>query len=156
MFEYVWYCITGVVTRRSPEDVLGSKAFDFYFDEEGNVFTRAEGTLFKRQHPHKVDATQPLWATVQLTCGNPSGGGDFAIEINSWKYDNNRLGTSANNREVGDASSPCVICFDAPKDLAFIPCGHKCVCPSCADHYDEENGCPICRRPVVDVLRIYS
>ena len=137
--------------RMSREDILASKAFDFYFDEEGSVFARAEGTVFKR-HPDKVDAKRPLWATVDFNSRNPSGG-DFSIEINCWKYDNT-VGKSGNT-EAGDVS-PCVICMDAPKDVAFYPCGHKCVCTSCADQYDEENGCPICRQPVIDVLRIYS
>jgi len=39
----------------------------------------------------------------------------------------------------------CVICLDAPRAVAFVPCGHMCCCPSCASSMDV---CPLCRGPV--------
>jgi hypothetical protein len=27
----------------------------------------------------------------------------------------------------------CVVCFDAPKEYAIVPCGHQCVCARCAE-----------------------
>jgi len=51
---------------------------------------------------------------------------------------------------------PCSVCLGAPKEAATMPCGHLCVCVACGKRIATENcGCPICRRPVSAVLRIY-
>ena len=69
--------------RMSREDILAQEAFDFCYDEGGNLFTRTEGTAFKRQHA-KVNARRPLWAVVEFLC---AAGADVSIEIQSWKFD---------------------------------------------------------------------
>ncbi|XP_021845128.1 E3 ubiquitin-protein ligase APD2 isoform X2 [Spinacia oleracea] len=51
----------------------------------------------------------------------------------------------------------CVICFDAPKDCFFIPCGHCATCFTCGIRIAEVSGtCPICRRRMKKVRRIYT
>ena len=41
----------------------------------------------------------------------------------------------------------CAVCFDDPAQLlVFLPCGHRCVCATCADLIDPK--CPLCRRPI--------
>eukprot|EP01065_Artemidia_motanka_P001577 TRINITY_DN10720_c0_g1_i1.p1 TRINITY_DN10720_c0_g1~~TRINITY_DN10720_c0_g1_i1.p1 ORF type:complete len:370 (+),score=44.08 TRINITY_DN10720_c0_g1_i1:56-1111(+) len=39
----------------------------------------------------------------------------------------------------------CVICFEARRHYAFIPCGHWCCCSSCAKQMSD---CPMCRKEV--------
>jgi len=46
----------------------------------------------------------------------------------------------------------CVICQDAPKSMAFIPCGHFCVCEKCSQ---EISHCPVCRSDCQTKIRIY-
>ena len=59
-------------------------------------------------------------------------------------------------RNSGGQQSPrelqCVICLDAQKSRACIPCGHICVCERCAAPLTT---CPICRETCTDLLRIY-
>ncbi|KAJ8448331.1 hypothetical protein Cgig2_021959 [Carnegiea gigantea] len=51
----------------------------------------------------------------------------------------------------------CVICYDAPKDCFFIPCGHCASCFKCGVRIAEVAGtCPICRRRMKKVRRIYN
>lgn len=51
----------------------------------------------------------------------------------------------------------CVICCDAPKDCFFIPCGHCASCFECGVRIAEVAGtCPICRRRMKKVRRIYN
>lgn len=45
----------------------------------------------------------------------------------------------------------CRICFTGAPDYAFAPCGHRCVCASCASKF---KACPICRQPITQSLRI--
>eukprot|EP00002_Diphylleia_rotans_P000665 TRINITY_DN10340_c0_g1_i1.p1 TRINITY_DN10340_c0_g1~~TRINITY_DN10340_c0_g1_i1.p1 ORF type:complete len:432 (+),score=78.12 TRINITY_DN10340_c0_g1_i1:53-1348(+) len=45
----------------------------------------------------------------------------------------------------------CLVCFTDPKDIAFLPCLHCCVCQSCFKHLDK---CPICRTPVGSYIRL--
>jgi hypothetical protein len=51
--------------------------------------------------------------------------------------------------------SKCVVCLARERTHVFVPCGHRCVCPSCA-HLVMQRGaddgrgpqCPACRAPV--------
>ncbi|KAJ1385916.1 Zinc finger, RING-type [Sesbania bispinosa] len=49
--------------------------------------------------------------------------------------------TSNNTRRL------CAICFDAPRDCFFLPCGHCAACFACGTTIAEAAGtCPVCRR----------
>ncbi|KAI3939088.1 hypothetical protein MKX01_001956 [Papaver californicum] len=60
----------------------------------------------------------------------------------------------------GENSNPrrqCVICFDAPRDCFFLPCGHCATCFTCGTRIAEEAGtCPICRRKMKKVKKIFA
>eukprot|EP00927_Polykrikos_kofoidii_P064955 TRINITY_DN60759_c0_g1_i1.p1 TRINITY_DN60759_c0_g1~~TRINITY_DN60759_c0_g1_i1.p1 ORF type:complete len:409 (+),score=51.81 TRINITY_DN60759_c0_g1_i1:119-1228(+) len=49
----------------------------------------------------------------------------------------------------------CCICMEAPRDCAFTPCGHRCVCRVCGNTtVRTDRRCPICRVAIGRVLRI--
>ncbi|EXB59006.1 Putative E3 ubiquitin-protein ligase XBAT35 [Morus notabilis] len=51
----------------------------------------------------------------------------------------------------------CAICFDAPRDCFFLPCGHCVACFACGTRIAEADGtCPICRRKMKKVRRIFT
>ncbi|KAH7836637.1 hypothetical protein Vadar_003789 [Vaccinium darrowii] len=64
-------------------------------------------------------------------------------------------------KEEGEANSNlrrlCVMCFDAPRDCFFLPCGHCAACFTCGTRIVEEAGnCPICRRTMKKVRKIFT
>jgi hypothetical protein len=52
----------------------------------------------------------------------------------------------------------CVVCLDIQCSHAFVPCGHLCVCLSCADMVMENDSkeCPMCRATSQSVMRVYT
>ncbi|XP_010512712.1 PREDICTED: E3 ubiquitin-protein ligase SPL1-like isoform X2 [Camelina sativa] len=52
----------------------------------------------------------------------------------------------------GDVPDLCVICLEHKNDAAFVKCGHVCCCLTCSSHV---KACPLCRRPIEQVLKIY-
>ncbi|KAK7844265.1 putative e3 ubiquitin-protein ligase xbat35 [Quercus suber] len=59
--------------------------------------------------------------------------------------------TSNNTRRL------CAICFDAPRDCFFLPCGHCVACFECATRIAEAAGtCPVCRRTMKKVRKIFT
>lgn len=46
----------------------------------------------------------------------------------------------------------CQICYGEAQDALFYDCGHVCACLGCARQVEN---CPICRRAVKGVVRIY-
>jgi hypothetical protein len=51
----------------------------------------------------------------------------------------------------------CVVCFDAPKDHAIVPCGHMCVCARCAEQLTKTRTpmCPVCRGPIIQTMKVF-
>ncbi len=55
--------------------------------------------------------------------------------------------------------SKCVICYENPRQIAFLPCYHAVACVGCAKRLDEEtkgNGCrcPVCRTTSTSAVKI--
>ena len=49
----------------------------------------------------------------------------------------------------------CSICMEGEKTHACLPCGHRCLCASCAEPSLKLETCPICRVPVLMCARIF-
>ncbi|KAG9445669.1 hypothetical protein H6P81_011797 [Aristolochia fimbriata] len=55
-----------------------------------------------------------------------------------------------------DSSALCVICLDAPKEGACVPCGHVVGCMSCLNDIKGKGwGCPVCRTKISQVIKLY-
>ncbi|OWM67116.1 hypothetical protein CDL15_Pgr000568 [Punica granatum] len=51
----------------------------------------------------------------------------------------------------------CAICFDAPRDCFFLPCGHCVACFECGTRIVEAGGtCPVCQRNMKKVRKIFT
>jgi hypothetical protein len=74
-----------------------------------------------------------------------------------------KLGSSSVAPPAAPAPHPdaeetmCVVCFDAPKDHAIVPCGHVCVCASCAEQLTKTRTptCPVCREPIQQTMKLF-
>lgn len=58
----------------------------------------------------------------------------------------------AKGETVSD-SDTCKICFENVIECVFVACGHMCACSSCSGNLHD---CPICRKPIEKVLRVYK
>ncbi|KAJ7550789.1 hypothetical protein O6H91_07G118400 [Diphasiastrum complanatum] len=73
--------------------------------------------------------------------------------------------TGSNNDDLYD-SRTCAVCYDAPRASFFDPCGHCVTCYPCAlrihsevgdsDENGETGACPICRKKIQHVRKIYT
>uniref|UniRef100_A0A182NTU9 RING-type domain-containing protein n=1 Tax=Anopheles dirus TaxID=7168 RepID=A0A182NTU9_9DIPT len=67
----------------------------------------------------------------------------------------------ARSPPAGRAPNPptigtCIICEDNDRAVAFVPCGHLCVCKVCATHISHYNPvCPLCRTYIEKKLDVY-
>ncbi|XP_056163479.1 flocculation protein FLO11-like isoform X2 [Syzygium oleosum] len=51
----------------------------------------------------------------------------------------------------------CCVCYEKQVDSLLYRCGHMCACLKCAHEMQWSSGkCPICRAPIVDVVRAYT
>lgn len=50
----------------------------------------------------------------------------------------------------------CVICLEGQAVIAIQPCGHRCLCSTCSQTFQQSmRTCPTCRGPVRSMQRIY-
>ena len=76
----------------------------------------------------------------------------------------NNLDITTNNQiqtTISEISNQdCILCMGKPKTTAFFRCGHRCCCEKCAIKIlklpKKNRKCPICRKEVVETLRIYD
>lgn len=81
------------------------------------------------------------------------------IESSQVQQDSNTIIKNELRTEQPDVklTQDCTVCLDRIRDTVLIPCGHICLCYSCAkelvDHGTKQ--CPICRSPITLYNRIY-
>ncbi|XP_030622382.1 E3 ubiquitin-protein ligase NEURL1B [Chanos chanos] len=58
---------------------------------------------------------------------------------------------------VGNKNGECTVCFDQEVDTVIYTCGHMCLCNDCGLKLKRQINacCPICRRPIKDVIKTY-
>ena len=56
-------------------------------------------------------------------------------------------------KEVTD-DDLCIICFQGNRDIAFLPCGHFCICLTCSKKYKDKK-CLVCRKIYKNKQRIF-
>ena len=57
------------------------------------------------------------------------------------------------HKEVSD-DELCIICFLEPRRIAFLPCGHFCICISCSQKY-KDTTCVVCRNKFSITQKIF-
>ncbi|XVE79400.1 hypothetical protein DITRI_Ditri14bG0055600 [Diplodiscus trichospermus] len=78
-------------------------------------------------------------------------------DMEQWLPVTSAEGTPSNEGESNNTRRLCVICFDAPRDCFFLPCGHSATCFTCGTRISEDAGsCPICRRKMKKVRRVFT
>lgn len=55
----------------------------------------------------------------------------------------------------------CIVCSEKKSDVAFIDCGHMVTCENCANKIKGNpmrymRKCPVCRKEIKGILKIYS
>lgn len=53
------------------------------------------------------------------------------------------------------AAAACVVCLDRIRSHIIAPCGHRCLCESCAAS-GTWSVCPICRQAATAVMRVFD
>jgi len=56
-----------------------------------------------------------------------------------------------------NSSNECAVCLERPPDCVLYTCGHMCMCYNCAVgvHQSADASCPICRQPILDIIKIF-
>jgi len=84
---------------------------------------------------------------------------DRDIEVRALTPRNN---DDDDNKSMFSNSTTCVVCLTAPRTHAYVPCGHLCVCVSCAKQQKKHSSgskqysaCPVCQQLSTKVMRIF-
>ncbi|TNJ26495.1 Ankyrin repeat protein 2 [Giardia muris] len=63
---------------------------------------------------------------------------------------------NSNDEVENSISDPltCIVCLRNPKDTLLQPCGHLCVCSTCAKQIMNQT-CPLCRTPIESTVKVH-
>ena len=100
---------------------------------------------------------------VGLAAAASSAAGPSASVVNSptpFSINGRYFAASQASAVVADADGPtdaCVICMDAKKDWACVPCGHLAMCGACIATVKRQIGrCPICKQRNKQTMQVYK
>ncbi|XP_060580402.1 3-hydroxybutyryl-CoA dehydrogenase-like [Ruditapes philippinarum] len=66
-------------------------------------------------------------------------------------------GVQDNRVSTSDNDLDCAICMDKARDCVMRPCHHMVTCYMCAAMLiNRRDGCPICRKDIIEIIRVYS
>jgi hypothetical protein len=138
---------TSQIALNDPSEYVGGRLV-YFVNDILHVLERPVGSVV--QHPPQV-----LHGVTCLTSGTRKSlfvvdkanglGENGVIEVSSAHVDGFRR---SNNHTVSD----CVVCGKRQSSHVLIPCGHLCLCGSCAETVSTD--CPICRIPVQKKQRV--
>lgn len=132
----------GLGTHITPLGSTYTGIFTFSLRHGHGTMTYPSGDTYEGSWAHDVANGQGTY--IEAKTGNKYVGG---------YKDGKRHGKGVSYWEVADEEADlCSICYGGEKDAVFIGCGHVCACVGCAGLVDL---CPICRRKVKMVVRIY-
>jgi hypothetical protein len=126
-------------------------------DEAGDDLDRL---LFLEGTPLSNDAQiEELVALCDRRDRDLEGRSSAAAAAASSRCDDENFPESA----AGRREAACIVCLDAPRTHAYVPCGHFCVCFSCAKRQAKQryttasahSSCPVCQQPSTRVMRIF-
>lgn len=137
----------------------------YSIDKKGEVSVRRNKDKFDTFH---VDPTQPIWLFFNIV-GWVSGLGIIgAVSSDEVVAQMEKLKVSEKDGSSGSLAGPsneerdcseCMICCEEPVDCALYRCGHMCMCYKCATKMWQpgmDSSCPICRKKIIDVIKIYK
>lgn len=85
---------------------------------------------------------------------------DQTFNLHAWTEPRveNKKNVQITQPSVGGNSQPddetnCVICLERKREIAFLPCGHRCCCPTCSDSIQQ---CPMCRTLFTSKVKIFG
>ena len=65
--------------------------------------------------------------------------------------------TNGNNNPIANENVDCSICMDRPRNSVIRSCNHFVTCYECARLlYNRKDPCPVCRKRIDDVIRVYT
>ena len=51
----------------------------------------------------------------------------------------------------------CCVCNMNQIEMIVLPCSHMCLCESCSNKYiKSKNDCPMCRKVITTIQRVYT
>nr|KMM67411.1 meichroacidin [Coccidioides posadasii RMSCC 3488] len=175
LVRYLW-----AVGRKHPtKSFTGTKTTeatyngDYYSGEFKNGYYHGKGThisesgatytgdfvLGERQGTGTMEYATGDTYTGDWVEDQRHGQGTFVERKTGNKYvggyrNGKRHGKGISYWEVADEEMDlCQICYSENQDSLFYSCGHVCACLSCARQVDI---CPMCRKKVLNVVKIYK
>ena len=81
---------------------------------------------------------------------------ELALEMQQVQARLGIVAPAAPAAQPGAEEALCLVCMDAPKRFAMVPCLHVCACEACAQQLlNVTRSCPVCRVPIQSVGQVF-
>jgi hypothetical protein len=158
---------SSILVEWSPAEHLPKVAWYALAVHDGTMkyYDPQTGTLAAERHGFPATTTSVVVSGLvpgkryraQVAAGNEVGWGNYSSFSNavviSREVASQKKAPSLGTPKKQAREAECTICFSEPPNVAFDPCGHLCVCKSCAAAL---SSCPLCRASIAKRLRIYT
>ena len=120
-------------------------------DEEGD-----DDDYYDHDDDHDDDDASDEGADPRPAQQKPACAQDQAKEVGAAGAQDQAKEVGAAGAVADDDHDFCCVCLDAPKQFVFGPCGHVCVCETCASEIMQTaKECPMCRTPALTAFKVF-
>ena len=137
----------GGISNKTPAPAAASQATRCQQEAESKCVSKTGARHSASVGSASVDEPQPP--------KQPKPKKDTATEPSSKQQTMTSSRSSSDSSNDAEQNDLCVVCLDSRCTHAFVPCGHLCICSTCAIQTDLQK-CPICRVPSQHVMQIYT
>ncbi|KAK3279491.1 hypothetical protein CYMTET_12627 [Cymbomonas tetramitiformis] len=106
-------------------------------------------------HPD-VQAALPLDGVDDIETLLASGRAQIEVQEVGKKWLSQGRCAQGPSGAADQSSFLCVICLDAEREMALVPCGHAVLCRACSQQITlDSNQCPLCKLPIQSTIKLF-
>ncbi|KAJ7949975.1 RING/U-box superfamily protein [Quillaja saponaria] len=144
--------------------ILGIGGMTFLMFAAYNFLNKIHNTLENTRRAQYGEMTSERAPLISHKDDLSSWGSSYdSLSHDENDFEQSLTGLCVEGKSLGDGETSnntrrlCAICFDAPRDCFFLPCGHCVACFACGTRIAEVDGtCPVCSRNMKKVRRIFA
>ena len=124
---------------------------------QGEAAKRAQSQPKRAKKKRSKSKASPLSPIDEASVADVKEEGEWEATV----FNLSDIGSALTEKNDDAATSvatalQCVVCMTNERSMVCVPCGHRCLCDACGKYEVTGDKCPMCRKPVMMLIRVFD